>query len=146
MKTTASLCLATVLVFIGAVTADEAQELEKLKGTWSVTDLTYNGKDHNTLKFNFVFKGDEVVVEGNDRVKLEYARFKVKLDLTTTPKLFDITVGGGVQKGAAMEGIYELKDNELRICLKVFGKDRPADFKSADGSSNALLVLKRAQP
>ncbi len=145
MKATIALSTLTILLFGGAAN-EQAKELEKLKGTWSVADLTYNGKDHNTLKFNFVFKGDEVVVEGNDRVKLEYARFKVKLDLSTTPKLFDITVGGGVQKGAAMEGIYELKDNELRICLKVFGKDRPADFKSAEGSSNALLVLKRANP
>ena len=41
---------------------------------------------------------------------------------------------------------HHLKENELRICLKVFGKDRPAVFTSADGSSQALLVLKRANP
>ena len=145
MKATLALCTLAILLFGGAAN-QETKELEKLKGAWSVVDLVYNGKDHNTLKFNFLFKGDEVIVEGNDRVKLEYARLKVKLDTSTMPKLFDITVGAGIQKGAAMEGIYELKGNELRICLKVFGKDRPADFKSADGSSQALLVLKRANP
>lgn len=146
MKTTASLCFVAALLLIGGAAADEAKELEKLKGTWSVSDLTYNGKDHSKLKFNFVFAGNEVVVEGNEQVKVEYARLKIKLDPSTAPKLFDITVGDGVQKGAAMEGIYELKDNQLRLCIKVFGKDRPTDFTSVDGSSNALLVLKRANP
>ena len=86
---------------------------------------------------------EEVVVEGNDKVKQEYARFKIKIDPTTMPKLFDIKVSAGVQKDATMEGIYEFKGKELRICLKVFGMDRPAEFSSPDGKSIALLVLKR---
>jgi uncharacterized protein (TIGR03067 family) len=131
------------LLLIGGAQADEKKVLDELKGTWAISELTWNGKDYSKLKFNFVFKGNEVVVEGNDLVKVEYARLKVKIDPATMPKIFDITVGDGVQKGATMEGIYELKGKELKICLKVFGKDRPAEFGSAAGSSVALLVLKR---
>jgi uncharacterized protein (TIGR03067 family) len=92
---------------------------------------------------NFTFKGDEAVVEGNDAVKKEYAKIRVKLDLSTMPKSMDITVVGGVQKDAVIEGIYELKEDELKICAKVFGNDRPTGFSSPEGSSIFLLVLKR---
>ena len=146
MKIKSSLVLLAIL-FIGAGDSpDTKKELAKLAGTWSVTELTYNGKDHSSLKFNFVFKGDEAVVEGNDKIKLEYARIKVKLDTTTMPKIMDFSVTGGSQKDAAMEGIYELKGDTLRICAKVFGKDRPNEFASGDGSSVVLIVLKRANP
>jgi uncharacterized protein (TIGR03067 family) len=145
MNTNVGLLLAIGLAIGGGDAAREKKEIEKLQGTWSVSELTYNGKDHSKLKFNFVFKGNEAVVEGDDKIKVEYARIKVKVDPTTMPKLFDITVAGGTQKDAVMEGIYEFKGEELRICAKVFGKDRPAEFASPDGSSIVLMVLKRAK-
>lgn|ERR1043166_9495093 len=145
MKTLIGLSLAALVTFPTGDAKDAKKELAKLEGTWNVTEITYNGTDHSKLNINFVFKGNEVLVEGNDKVKVEYARLKIKLDLTTTPKLFDLTVGEGVQKGNDMEGIYELKGEELKICVKVFGKDRPSEFKSPDGGSVALLVLKRAK-
>ena len=145
MKTLIGLGLAVIMTFPAGDAKDPKKELAKLEGTWNVTDITYNGKDHSKLNINFVFKGDEVLVEGNDKVKVEYARLKIKLDPTTKPRIFDLTVGEGVQKGNDMEGIYELKDDKLKICVKVFGKDRPSEFTSPDGSSVALLVLKRAK-
>lgn len=140
---TIGLFLATALLLGSGDATDIKKELAKFDGTWNVTEITYNGKDHSKLKFNFVFKGDEAIVEGNDQVKVEYARLKFKLDPTTTPKIVDLTVGAGVQKDASMEGIYEFRGKELRICIKVFGKDRPTEFSSPDGASVALLVLKR---
>ena len=143
MKTKIGLCLAAALLLGAGDATDAKKEIARFDGTWNVTEVTYNGKDHSKLKFNFVFKGEECIVEGDDKVKLEYARLKIKIDATTTPKLFDVTVGAGIQKDATMEGIYEFKDKELRICMKVFGKDRPGEFASPDGSSIVLLVLKR---
>jgi uncharacterized protein (TIGR03067 family) len=143
--------LTSILLLLGAIRADEAsdavaRELKKLQGTWSTAALTYNGKDFladGKSGFNFVFKGDEAAIEGNDKVKKEYAKIKVKIDLTVTPKIMDISVIGGVQKDAVIEGIYELKGDELKICARVFGKDRPTEFVAPGGSSIVLLVLKR---
>ena len=140
-----TLLLVVGLMAGGADPKREKTELEKFQGTWSVSELTYNGKDHSKLKINFVFKGKEAVVEGNDKVKKEYARIKFAIDPSTMPKIFDITVADGVQQDAAMEGIYEFKGDELRICAKVFGKDRPNEFAAPDGSSIVLMVLTRAQ-
>jgi uncharacterized protein (TIGR03067 family) len=142
---------ASLLIILGSVVADEAsdavdREVKKLEGTWTTTALTYNGKDvlaEGKSSFNFVFKGTEATVEGNDAIKKDYAKIRVKLDVTTKPKIMDITVAGGIQKDAVIEGIYELKDDELKICAKVFGNERPAEFASPDNSSVVLLVLKR---
>jgi uncharacterized protein (TIGR03067 family) len=133
-------------LLVAASDTDEAakKDLDKLRGTWETASLTYNGKDHAAdAKFRFVFKGDQAVVTGNQAIEKEYAKLKFKLDPTTTPRCADITVAGGVQLNAVIEGIYELKGDELRLCLKVFGQDRPLEFASPAGSSIALLVMKR---
>ena len=146
MKTKSSLLLVAIL-FIGAADAPSARtELDKVAGKWSVSELIYNGADHSTLNFNFTFKGDEGIIEGNDELKQEYAAIKIKLDPKTIPRTMDFSVVGGTQKDEVIEGIYELKGNELRICARVSGKDRPTKFASPDGSNIVLIVLKRANP
>ena len=85
-----------------------------------------------------------MTVEGDGKVRKEYAKLALKLDPTTTPKCVDMTVAGGIQKDVVMEGIYELKGDELRLCIKVLGnKERPGEFTSPDGASIVLLKLKR---
>jgi uncharacterized protein (TIGR03067 family) len=122
------------------------KDVEALQGKWDTAALTYNGKDFladGKRGFHFVFKGDEAAIEGNQAVKKEYTKIKVKLDPSATPKCIDITVTGGIQLNAVVEGIYELKADELKICARVFGNERPTEFTSPEGSSTVLLVLKR---
>lgn len=140
-----------VVLTTGLLAADDAKDavkkdIERLQGTWVPTSLHYNGKDKtndNNLKFRLVFKGDQATVEGSDAVKKEYAKLTMKLDPSTNPKCVDIVVSGGDQKDAVMEGIYELKDDELNICAKVIGKERPGEFASPEGSSIVLVIFKR---
>jgi uncharacterized protein (TIGR03067 family) len=123
--------------------ADKKAE-PKLDGVWVTVTLEYNGKDMSQkYPFRFNIKGNDCVIEGNDAVKKEYAKLKFKFDPTTTPKSVDITVAGGVQKDAVIEGIYEVKDGQLKICAKVLGNERPTKFESPGGSSVVLLVMKR---
>jgi uncharacterized protein (TIGR03067 family) len=154
MRPVACLLLVFVVAFLGPVIAqtpkDEpkdspaAKDVEKLQGEWKVTQLIYNGKDM-TEKFglSFVFKGDTATLEGDGAVLKEYPKLKFKLDPSTTPKLADVSVVGGTQDVATFEGIYEVKGDDLQICLKVFAQDRPADFTAEASSNNALLKLKR---
>ncbi len=92
-----------------------------------------------------MIKGDVAAVEGNDAVKKEYTKLKMKLDPSTMPKCLDITIVGGVQNEMVMESIYEVKGDELKLAVKVVGKERPGKFESAEGESVALLKLKRQQ-
>ena len=144
MKSKAGL-LFVVTLLLGASGApdDQKKELAKFQGEWALGELLYNGEDHSKLAFKVTFKGNEGIIEGNDTVKNEYARIKFKLDPSAKPKNMDITVSAGSQTDATMEGIYEFKDGELRMCVKVFGKDRPKEFGSAEDSSTVLMTLKR---
>jgi uncharacterized protein (TIGR03067 family) len=151
MKATALLGL-TCLLLIAADKPEEAvkKELEKLQGTWTVTNLRYNGKDFPTEGKNvikFVFNGDQVTVEGDKSVQKEYAKLAWKLDPNAQPLAVDMTITSGIQRDAVIEGIYKVKDDELTVCAKVFGtKERPTQFDSPAGASVVLLVLKRDKP
>ena len=142
------LCIFAVALSLGAGEAPDGlkKELGKLAGTWSVHELTYDGEDHSKLKFKVVFKGNEGAVQGDDSVKDQYSKIKFKIDPSAKPKTMDITIAAGSQTDATMEAIYEVKDDELRICAKVVGKDRPKEFAAPEGSNTVLLVLKRDAP
>jgi uncharacterized protein (TIGR03067 family) len=125
------------------------KDLEKLQGTWTTVSLKYNGKDFNSEgkgKLRFGFKGDQATVEASDEIKREYAKVNFKLEPGTKPCCVDMTIAAGTQKDAVIEGIYELKGDEFKLCAKVFGKERPAEFASPEGSSIVLLVLRRDKP
>jgi uncharacterized protein (TIGR03067 family) len=143
MKATIGLCLFTVLTLGVGGDADVKKELDKFAGKWEVGAITYDGKDQD-VKFKIVFKGNDGKVEGNDEVTNEYAKIKFKVNPATKLKEMDITIAAGSQTDATMKGIYEFKDDELRICAKVFGNERPKEFAAPDGSSIVLLTLKRA--
>lgn len=145
--------LACLLLLVGAgfgVAADNddavKKEVAKLQGTWTATSLRWNGKDMGTegkLAIQFVFKDDQATVKSSKDVEKEYAKITFKLDPSTSPAIVDMLVSAGVQKDAKIEGIYKIKDDELTICAKVFGVDRPTEFESPGGSSIVLLVLKK---
>jgi uncharacterized protein (TIGR03067 family) len=142
------LAMAGVLVR-AAQGQDAKKELDKLQGTWESVKLIFDGKDltdKEQYKFKLVFKGDQATVVSSAAVEKEYAKLTFKLDPSTMPKILDVTVAGGVQKNAVLEGIYEVKGDELKLCAKVFGNDRPSEFASPSGSSIVLAVLKKEKP
>jgi uncharacterized protein (TIGR03067 family) len=148
MKLRALLLVSVVLVLAADDANDAAKkELAKLNGTWITDSLKYNGKDFEKYKdkLKFVIKDGQCTIEGSKEVNKEYAKLTFKLDPSTTPRCADMTITAGSQKDLVIEGIYELKDDEFKICAKVLGKDRPLEFEAPEGSSIVLMVLKRAK-
>jgi uncharacterized protein (TIGR03067 family) len=141
-----ALGILAVVLLLGADDAAKKDQ-EKLQGTWETAAINYNGNEQaNDIKLKLVFNGKEVRVEGSDEVEKDYAKFTYKLDPSTNPRAIDITVSAGNQKDTTLEGIYEVKGDELRLCVKVIGKERPAKFASPEGENIALVVLKRVKP
>jgi uncharacterized protein (TIGR03067 family) len=140
--------LSLLTVCLLPVAAEDAakKDLAAMQGTWKVEKLEYNGKD-GTDKYSFrlVFKGNTGTITNNDEVAKDYGRATFKLDPSTTPKCVDLTIGGGVQKGVVLEGIYEVKGDQMKLCVKVVGNERPTKFASPGGESIAFLILKRQQ-
>jgi uncharacterized protein (TIGR03067 family) len=141
------LIVALALIAADAPKDDSKKDLEKLKGTWAISTITYDGGDvpgDIVSKLRFEIKGDQWNIKGEEEVAKEYAKATLKLDATAKPRLIDFHVGEGSEKGADIEGIYEWNGaDEIKICAKVIGKERPNEFASAENSRVVLMVLKR---
>lgn len=125
---------------------DAKKAIDNMQGTWVMTQLTYNGRDlteDNKTKFKLVFKGDVASVEAGEDLQKEYAKISFKLDPTATPNLVDIKILAGSQKDAVIEGIYQLKGDEFKMCVHVLGNDRPTDFAAPEGTNAVLVIMKR---
>ncbi len=151
MRTRTWAALALGLCLAVSVRADDAtkKDHEKFQGTWTVVSAELNGEKLDeaiTKGLKFIVKGDKFDVEGPEEVKKEYAKGTFKMEAGTTPKTIDIKVGEGDMKGETKEGIYELDGDNMKLCAKMVGKDRPSEFATKAGSEMVLLVLKREKP
>jgi uncharacterized protein (TIGR03067 family) len=146
MKTRCLAVLAVALL-LGADAKDaKKKDLDKLQGTWAAATLEYNGEKvlGDTIKeLKVVVEGDKLTVQGEDEEVKKYGKATLKIDPETTPKVVDISVTGGDGKGTTFEGIYEVDKDEWKLCLKPFGKERPAKFESKADSGDVLIVFKR---
>jgi uncharacterized protein (TIGR03067 family) len=124
-----------VLLLCGAVTVvargqeDDAvkEEMARLEGTYSCVS-TEQGSDKGdpeilkTLKL--VVKDKKWTVYIKDKVST-LATFKI--DPTKKPKTIDLTGTMGGDKGQKYLGIYELKGDDLKLCIGDT-KSRPKSF------------------
>jgi uncharacterized protein (TIGR03067 family) len=85
-----------------------------------------------SIALKMTFDGDKVSAKSMDETK--DGTFKV--DPTKKPKEIDITVGGKASKG-----IYELKDDTLKICVS--DGDRPTEFVTKAGTKAGLITFKK---
>jgi uncharacterized protein (TIGR03067 family) len=63
------------------------------------------------------------------------------IDPTKSPKQITMTLPKA--DGKKMEGIYELKDSKLRVCVGSPGKERPTEFKLDRAGEGGLIDLER---
>jgi len=113
----------------------------KLQGRWTLSTLEVNGAPA-TPAGAIVIEGDRFQVSG---MGAEYAG-TIETDDASKPKHIDLVFTEGPEAGNRNRGIYELKDDTLRICLNMRGQARPAAFESKPGSGNALEVFRRGLP
>jgi uncharacterized protein (TIGR03067 family) len=138
MKPTLLLTLPLVLV-LGVAAGDAGKsDLDKLQGAWTIVSVQVQGmKETKPEGDTVVFAGNKVTFTiGGEKDVTDF-----KIDATRKPKWFDIP--SGAYKSV---GIYELKDDTLRVCLNQTGKDRPTALKSEKDTPNErLFVLRRAK-
>jgi uncharacterized protein (TIGR03067 family) len=122
-------------------------EFAKLEGVWQVVSHQTEGKAANEehwTKVHFTFKGNELTFKGDDILSKKAAKITLVIDPSTTPKVIDMSIVAGEFKGTVLEGIYEIKDDSLKICFRnEEKKNRPNDFTTKDDSGLVLFVLHR---
>lgn len=132
------------LIFVtGAVATDKdtKSDQERIQGTWEVVSGETNGKAMpDAVGMKFVFTKDvwRIGKDGKDGLAVKYT-----LDPTKAPKAIDTTHELDPGKPIVQLGIYELKEDALKISLEAAGRGRPATFESKAGSTTTSFVLKR---
>jgi uncharacterized protein (TIGR03067 family) len=137
--------LAVLLVGL-LLAADDAKkkDLDKLQGTWIASSVEYNGeKVMRDQELKVVIDGDKLTVKSDAPEASKYGTAMLKIDPSTTPKIVDISIIKGDEKGTTFEAIYEVDKDQWKVCLKPFGKERPAKFESKADSGDVLIVFKR---
>jgi uncharacterized protein (TIGR03067 family) len=143
-------CLAVLVVGLLLAADDpkdaKKKDLELLTGTWTASSVEYGGEKvgGDIVKgLTLVVEGDKMTIKGDSAELEKYGKATLKIDPTTTPKIMDVTITHGDEKGTTFEGIYEVDKDEWKLCVKLAGKERPAKFESAAGSQDVLAVFKR---
>ena len=139
------LLTAVLVVAAPAPAEDKKKDEDKIQGTWAIVSAQSGGEDKpgGTKDVKFVIKGDLITIQEPKREgKEEKAKFK--LDATKKPKTIDLIPSDRGGKEELMPGIYELKDDELKLCfVKGTKGERPTEFSSKAGTEQVLIVLKR---
>jgi uncharacterized protein (TIGR03067 family) len=148
MRWHAVLVVATAFL-LAADTPDEGavkKDLKKLEGTWKVVGFEHDGKksgEEELKDWKIVIAGDKyTMMVGNIT---EEGTFKIVPG--KKPKWVDTTPSEGANKGQTRRGIYELKDDDAKMCIASIGKEeRPKEFAAQAGDDNYVWIFKREKP
>jgi uncharacterized protein (TIGR03067 family) len=134
--------LAVCLLLLAAETDDKGKKTEDpLLGTWTIESLVVNGKTDPRVKgTSYKFADGKMTLKGPRGERAQ----AYKLDASQKPGAIDMTAQEGPAKGMSVQGIFEVKGDELKMCFPMMpGGARPKEFASADGSLTILISLKR---
>jgi uncharacterized protein (TIGR03067 family) len=138
-----ALCVFSALLTFLAVGWAGENPQDALQGAWVAQSLEVNGKPAPAPEFKtlrFTFKKDKLIVRGNfgddGQEECPY-----QIDAKKTPKHFEFTPS---KEKMPILGIYEIKGDELKICLRQGGGGaRPTEFAAKEKSGLILVVFKK---
>ena len=125
---------------------DSAGDLKAMQGAWlgRIAEIGGVEPDNKIKEFQpkVVIKGDAYTTFLGD-MKIEEG--KMKLDATKKPKAIDATPKDGKFKGMTLQGLYEIKGDDMRVVFGKPGGERPKEFKTAKDSEEILIEYKRTK-
>ena len=153
MRWTTGLTLAILLAATAGRADDEPEkgpsvkeEFQALQGTWQVESWEEGGKKVAAadLKKRTVFIGGTVFIfrrGGN-----VHQAGAVQIDTGKNPRTINLLVKEGRGKDGVMLGVYDLKDNSLKIAFDPEGQVRPKEIKPDDEAGVTYITLRRPKP
>jgi uncharacterized protein (TIGR03067 family) len=137
---TSLLCLSPV-----ARSGDDDKDAKTMEGTWLPTEAELAGEkfpDKILKSIKLVVKDEKYTVTIGEATD----EGTCKVDATKEPKSMDIKGTEGPNKGKTFLCIYELKDDTLKVCYDLSGKERPTEFKTKADTQLYLVTYKREKP
>jgi uncharacterized protein (TIGR03067 family) len=141
---------ATVLLLALTLPADQPKDvakkdLEKLQGTWILSELEINGEripDEKIKGTTLTIKGARYTVKVKDRSHA----VTIKLDPTRKPKAIDMYFPDGPELPKLAKGIYEIDGDTFRLCRhQAAGEARPREFVTQANTGLFIVVWKRVK-
>jgi RNA-directed DNA polymerase len=122
------------------------REQDSLLGAWVVVGAEHQGKPVPAGEFAQSFMGLKWIIreegllleQGDLRTEAKY-----RLNPFLTPKALDLTPTCGPHRGKRVQGIYELQQSLLKVCLNHGEGKRPTEFTTPADSRWTLLILQR---
>lgn len=133
-------------LLVAADAKDDAvkKELKQLQGEWHILSFENAGTKASEEQLRAV----KAVIDKDGKMTVirdgeKFVEAKMTFDPSKDPKTFDAEYTEGDLKGQKVKGIYELKDDKLRTCRSMPGKDRPTKFEAGADSGNIMIVYQR---
>ena len=122
---------------------DEAS-LNLLQGDWQVTEQEHGGKKSDKKEIaKLTLSVEKKAFTTRDAGDVKEEAEVTALAAKEKPYAIDLKVTAGPDRGKVAKGVWRLDSDELRVCVAEPGRDRPTEFKGAEGSGHTLLVFKR---
>jgi uncharacterized protein (TIGR03067 family) len=114
-----------------------------LQGTWMLTSATLRGRSGGVQgDIRWSITGDRMVIELNGRWEGKFT-----LDPARSPKRITlVATSPDGKKTEEIRGVYELRGDELHVCMDTGDEPRPASVSYSPNTNQVSLVLKREQP
>lgn len=153
MRWITGLTLAVILVATAGRADDEPEkrpsvkdEFQALQGTWQVESWQEGDKKTAAadLKKRTVFFGSTVFIfrrDGN-----VHQAGSVQIDPGKSPRTINLLVKEGSGKEGVLLGVYELKNNSLKIAFDPEGQVRPKEIKADGEAGVTYIMLRRPKP
>ena len=141
---------AFLLAFIAGAGPAVPDDKTSLQGVWIAKSMEVDGKPdpaEAAKRMRFTFKGDKLLVRGNHNDDSE-EECGYEIDATMSPKHLTVTPPKESHQNTPVLGIYEIKGEELKLCLRHGGSSdgQPTEFATKPHSALILMVFKRAKP
>jgi uncharacterized protein (TIGR03067 family) len=124
--------------------ARHVDRLRSMEGTWAFRTLEIDGQPVPASMLG----ASRLLIDG-DRFRMESPEANYEgiftIDVEHSPDRIDIDFIEGPEAGNRCEGLFELNNDRLRICLGLAGSSRPQKFATSPGSGHALEDLERIE-
>ncbi|MBX9677440.1 MAG: TIGR03067 domain-containing protein [Gemmataceae bacterium] len=136
--------LLTAVSLSGGLPGQETKtDLDKLQGRWTVAAMERDGRaapKEYCDRLLITIAGDKMML-GFKEGKGPEVNHQIKLD-PKNPKVMDLVVPTGRDKGKVLLGIYDFDGKTLKMCHTDAGaEERPTEYKSPSGKFLSVTVL-----
>lgn len=109
-----------------------------LADDWELATLEEGGKKRDTQNVELAVNLDTFELHVGDKVEWEV---EYTLDPGKKPREIDLVLNAGTNDAKTYRGIYTIERDSVKICFDKGGKKRPAEFKTAAGNADEVLIV-----